>query len=86
MVVDPWANEEDAKKEYGVNLTAFADVKDADCIIVAVAHNEFKELSLGDIKKLYRSDISDEEKVLVDVKGLYSVPELNKSGLSWWRL
>ena len=41
-VVDPWASERDAMKEYGVELKTLADAKDADCIIVAVAHNEFR--------------------------------------------
>ncbi len=86
IVVDPWANERDAKNEYGVELTRFEDVHDADCVIVAVAHNEFKELSLSDIKKLYRNDVRDDEKVLIDVKGLYRIDDLKASGLQWWRL
>ncbi len=84
-IVDHWANEQDAMREYGVQLTAMEDVKDADCIIVAVAHNEFKKMSLDDIKKLYR-DTSDEEKVLIDVKGLYKIEDLKASGIQWWRL
>lgn len=85
VVVDPWASERDAMHEYGVTLTKMEDVKDADCVIVAVAHNEFRELSLGDIKKLYRES-EDSEKVLIDVKGLYKVEELKSSGMQWWRL
>ena len=71
-------------KEYDVKLTKLADVKDADCIIVAVAHNEFKTLKLDDIKKLYNNSVNG--KVLIDVKGIYSISELDKSGLAWWRL
>lgn len=85
VVVDPWASERDALHEYGVTLTKFDEVKDADCVIVAVAHNEFKKLSLDDIKTLFRS-CDDEEKVLIDVKGLYSVQDLKASGLRYWRL
>ena len=85
IVVDPWASERDAMHEYGVTLTKLEDVKDADCVIVAVAHNEFKALSLGDIKKLFRN-CDDCEKVLIDVKGLYDVEALKESGLKWWRL
>lgn len=85
LVVDPWASERDAEKEYGVNLTPFDDIKDADCVIVAVAHNEFKILSLNDIKKLFKAG-ADDEKVLIDVKGLYSVKELEESGMRYWRL
>lgn len=84
-VVDPWANEKDAMHEYGVKLTPMEKVKAADCVIVAVAHDEFKRLSLEDIKGLYKNG-RDEEKVLIDVKGLYSIKDLKKSGLNWWRL
>lgn len=54
-------------------------------MIVAVAHKEFKTLSLDDIKKLYKES-PDDEKVLLDVKGLYTVQDLNKSGMRYWRL
>jgi len=85
VVVDPWASERDAMHEYGVKLTRMEDVADADCVIVAVAHNEFKAMSLDEIKKLYRTG-ADDEKVLVDVKGLYKVEDLRASGVKWWRL
>ena len=84
-VVDPWASQRDAMHEYGVTLTDIKDAKDADCVIVAVAHNEFKELGLDGVKALYRSG-DDNQKVLIDVKGLYSVEDLNNSGINWWRL
>lgn len=85
IVVDPWASDRDAMHEYGVTLTKLEDVKDADCVIVAVAHNEFKALSLDDIKKLFKNT-ADTEKVLIDVKGLYKVAELKESGMKYWRL
>lgn len=85
LVVDPWASERDAMKEYGITLTKLEDVKDADCVIVAVAHNEFKAMSLENIKAMFKSG-PDNEKVLIDVKGLYSVSELDKSGMKYWRL
>ena len=85
VVVDPWASERDAMHEYGVALTKLEDVKDADCVIVAVAHKEFKALDLNNIKKLYKNG-SDGAKVLLDVKGLYNIDDLRKSGMKWWRL
>lgn len=85
IVVDPWASEHDAMHEYGVTLTKLEDVSGADCVIVAVAHNEFKKLSLDDIKKLYKAS-PDSEKMLLDVKGLYSVENLKASGMRYWRL
>ena len=86
VVVDPWASERDAKREYGVTLTDLKDATDADCVIVAVAHKEFKALTLDDIKRLYKKAAPDGERVLIDVKGLYSVADLKASGLKFWRL
>lgn len=86
LVVDPWASERDAIHEYGVTLTKLEDVGEADCIIVAVAHNEFKAMSLKDIKAMFNHSLKDDEKVLIDVKGLYQIKDLATSGLSYWRL
>lgn len=86
VVVDPWACERDAMNEYGVMLTKLEDIKDVDCVIVAVAHDVFKKLSLSDINNLYREGLSAYQKVLIDVKGMYPVADLKASGLSYWRL
>lgn len=37
------------------------------------------------IKELFK-DVPDDEKVLIDVKGLYKIEELNHSRMQWWRL
>lgn len=85
IVIDPWASEQDAMNEYGVELKTMSEAKNADCVIVAVAHNEFRALSLDDIKAMFK-ECDDCEKVLIDVKGLYKVNELKKSGMKYWRL
>ena len=85
LVVDPWASDRDAMREYGVTLTKLENVQDVDCIILAVAHEQFKTLSLDELKKLYAAG-EDSEKVLIDVKGIHSVAELEKSGMRYWRL
>ena len=85
VVVDPWANAQDALREYGVTLTKLEDVKDADCVILAVAHSCFKALTVAALDKLYRH-MPQQEKVLIDVKGIFSVEDSKKSGISYWRL
>lgn len=85
VVVDPVADKADAKREYGVDIKELDAVKDADCIIFAVAHNEFKALALGDIDKMF-VECPDNEKVIVDVKGMFNIEELKNSGYTWWRL
>lgn len=86
IIVDPWANESETKKEYNVELMKLEEINNADCIIIAVAHNEFKNIKLDELKKKYKNNLKDNEKVLIDVKGLYSVSELKKNGLKYWRL
>lgn len=86
IVTDCWADSEVAKKEYDVDLVPFEDVPKADCVIVAVGHNEYKSLSTMSLKSLFKSDSKDEEKVLIDVKSLYRMDELIASGIRFWRL
>lgn len=86
IVTDPWADPELAKKEYGVDLVPFDTINDADCIIVAVGHNDFRDMSTMQLKKLFRQNIPDEEKILIDVKSVYRVDELKASGMRYWRL
>ena len=85
VIVDPWADEKDAKKNYDVDLTKLNDVKDADCVILAVAHTEFKNLSIKEIDKLFASKPNN-EKVLIDVKGLLNKKETDAAGYCYWRL
>lgn len=86
VVCDSWADAEIAKKAYGVELVPFEEVKNADCIIVAVGHNEYRSMSMMDLKKLFNPDLPDCEKVLIDVKSLYRMDELKASGMRFWRL
>lgn len=84
-IVDPWAGAEDALREYHVEVTALQDVKEADCIIIAVAHDSFKQMEIEELKKLYGySDTTG--KVLIGVKGIYDRKMHEESGLVWWRL
>ena len=82
-MVDPWADPAVAEKEYGVKLADFSDAQNADCVIVAVAHKEFRELGLPGILKMLGGA---KGKVLIDVKSLYGVNELKASDVLWWRL
>lgn len=86
VVTDPWADADVAKKEYGVDLVPFDQIPKADCVIVAVGHNEFRSMSMMQIKQLFKGELPDEEKVLVDVKSLYRMDELKASGMRFWRL
>lgn len=86
IVTDAWADPAVAKKEYGVDLVPFDKIPKADCIIVAVGHNEFRSMSMMQLKNLFKKELKDEEKVLIDVKSLYRMDELKASGMRFWRL
>lgn len=86
IVADPWADIEVAKQVYGVDLVPFDAIPKADCVIVAVGHNEFRALSLMQLRELFKSELSNDERVLIDVKSLYRMDELKASGLRFWRL
>lgn len=85
IVSDSWADVEVAKHEYGVDLVPFEELPKADCLIVAVGHNEFRSMSTMQLKTLFK-DVPDKEKVLIDVKSLYRPDELKASGMRFWRL
>lgn len=85
MVVDPWANPADTLKEYGVVLSSMSDVKEADCIVFAVAHNEFKAMGMEELDSLF-APCDNSEKVVIDVKSILDKKQILAKGYSYWRL
>lgn len=82
-VVDPWADPQSAKNEYGVELVQLEQIQEIDCMIAAVAHDEFKKLSIDRLEKLFKIETN---KVLIDVKGIFPVEDLKRKNYFWWRL
>lgn len=62
---DPWADVEEAKEEYGLDVMTQRPVKKYSAIICAVGHKQFIELSVDEIKALCVEDA-----VVYDVKGV----------------
>ena len=60
-VFDPWANKQDVKNEYGIDLSDASDQKKYNAIILAVAHREFEKI---DFNKLHSNST-----VIYDTKG-----------------
>ena len=86
IVTDNWADEDISKHEYKIDLTPWENIPKADCVIVAVGHKEFRNMSMMDLKNLFKAELADDEKVLIDVKSLYRMDELKASGMRFWRL
>lgn len=85
VIADPEADADEAKRLYGIEFIAINDIKNCDAVILAVAHEQFKNLGQADFDKMFKSG-RNEEKVLVDIKGLLSRKEYEKAGYKYWRL
>lgn len=85
IIVDPYADPNVAIAEYGLELTPLDMIGDADCLVLAVAHDVFKNLSIDSIDGLF-GDFSNQEKVIIDVKSILDISLLEMSGYSYWRL
>lgn len=85
VVVDPYADPVDAKNEYGVDLVPFDMINDADCLVFAVAHDMFRDMTLEQIDSMF-GESSTREKIIVDVKSVLDKEKIEENGYSYWRL
>jgi UDP-N-acetyl-D-glucosamine/UDP-N-acetyl-D-galactosamine dehydrogenase len=69
-VCDPWASLEEARREYGIELTREPAPGAYDAIVLAVAHRQFQEMPAGAIRALGR-----ERHVVYDLKYLLPARE-----------
>jgi nucleotide sugar dehydrogenase len=82
-VTDPLANKVEAIKEYGVNLEEIDNIKEVDAVIIAVSHNEYKELNIKSFKEKFKDK---DNMILMDVKGILNKEDAIKEGYKFWRL
>lgn len=82
VIADPQADAEEAERLYGIKFTDISEIKEMDAIVLAVAHDEFKSLSMSDMDAYY----ADGVKILFDIKGLLNRKEYESAGYSYWRL
>jgi UDP-N-acetyl-D-galactosamine dehydrogenase len=82
VVADPWADPLDVDRSYGITLGKVDSNHQVDSLIVAVGHNEFRDLD----PEVLRSYCKGSAPVLADVKSLYDRNALGKQGFSVFRL
>lgn len=83
VIADPNADADEAKRLYGVEFVSFDSIRDMDAVILAVAHEQFKTLSMETISTLYAKNAP---KVLLDLKGLLDRKAYEQAGYAYWRL
>lgn len=69
-VADPWADKDEVMEEYGISLTDEIKLDQYNCVLLAVAHNQFLELDFNklklnncvvyDVKSILPKDLVDE--------------------------
>ena len=85
LVSNQWVSRKEAMDEYGIVLTPINKIEGADCIVLAVAHTEFREMGLDKLESLY-AEGSNREKILIDVKSIFNKKKVEEAGYRYWRL
>ncbi|MGN0569755.1 MAG: nucleotide sugar dehydrogenase [Candidatus Fimenecus sp.] len=84
-IADPAADADEAKRLYGIEFVDMKTIKDCDAVILAVAHEQFKDLAAADFDKMFKAG-DNSTKVLVDIKGLLDRKAYEAAGYNYWRL
>ena len=76
---DPLLSREEVE-DFGVKALDDVNVR-VDCVIITVAHDEFKEMTLGDLARMM-----NDNPVLVDVRGMFDAGTTEKMGFYYKKL
>jgi len=80
-VHDPSADAAEARHEYGVELQAWGELPQADALVLAVAHKEYKALAMTDFAAVVKHGGA-----LIDVKSVLDAAVAGAAGYAIWRL
>jgi UDP-N-acetyl-D-galactosamine dehydrogenase len=81
IVVDPIADQEEAKHEYNLVLDSKNKLDNLDVLIIPVSHKEFKAYSSNELSKMFKG-----KPILFDIKGIFDKIKLENEGFVYWRL
>ena len=82
VITDPIADADEAKRLSGVEFSDMSAVHDMDAVILSVAHDSFKTLTMEDIDGFFGRG----KKVLIDIKGMFDRKLFESAGYVYWRL
>ena len=85
-VVDPLIDEEAFSHEFGLPLASIEEVREADCLVFLVAHQQFKELGAQELAAMCRQEEEQSSSVIIDIKNIFDRKEMESHGLSYWSL
>lgn len=85
LVTDPVADLEEARNEYGIQMVTQEEMQDLDCVILAVTHDAYKEMTFEAFAQHF-GEMPNEEKVFIDIKTMFNQAEVENKGISYWSL
>ncbi|PKM90617.1 MAG: nucleotide sugar dehydrogenase [Firmicutes bacterium HGW-Firmicutes-10] len=85
IIADPEADSDEAVHEYGIEFETIEEIFDMDAIVIAVGHDRFLNLSDKDFERMFKK-APNENKVLLDIKGLFDRKKYESLGYRYWRL
>jgi len=83
-VVDPVVDKTEFKKELAMELVDIKDVKNADCLVFLVAHQQFKDLRPMDLDSMFKQQ--QIKPVMIDIRNLFDRKTMEEKGYSYWSL
>ena len=82
-ICDPVANPQELEKMFRQKPVSLNDIVDADCLVFAADHREFKSLQPEDLVKMLRPE---GPRLIVDIRNLFNRAAIEKAGLTYWGL
>lgn len=86
LLVDSWADPKEVERGYGYSLNSEKDAYDADCLVLAVSHEEYKNRTIKGWDAFFKNGLPNEEKVIIDIKGILDNATVTGEGYTYWRL
>jgi UDP-N-acetyl-D-glucosamine/UDP-N-acetyl-D-galactosamine dehydrogenase len=80
LIHDPLASSEECQKEYGFTLSPLKAFQELDGLVLAVAHDAYKQLGVKKLAAMLKQD-----GVFIDIKSLYSQKDIGEN-ISYWSL
>lgn len=75
------ANKDAVKHEYNIELVQWSDLTNLNAMILAVPHDEYKQLKANELKTKFKS-----QPIMIDVKSVLDRNQFQAAGFTVWRL
>ena len=85
VLIDPMADPKEVERTYHYPLSDREEAYDADCLVLAVAHEEFRNRTIAQWDTHFKA-CPVKEKVIIDIKSILDKKQTTEMGYHYWRL